>query len=58
MTEEEKKKYTQKTSYNAGSTSSYTGTYVHEPAKEKSLRITVKGTAQDSLPDDGNLDSS
>jgi hypothetical protein len=55
MTEEEKKKYTQK-SYTTGSTSSYTSTFKHEPVKEKSLRITVKGSGNaEPIMDDGNV---
>ena len=54
MTEEEKKKYTQK-SYTTGTSTSYTTTFKHEPVKEKSLRITVKSSGtQDSSLDDGN----
>jgi len=55
MTEEEKKKYTQK-SYTSGSTSAYTTAFKSEPIKEKSLRITVKGSGTpDSSLDDGNV---
>lgn len=54
MTEEEKKKYTQK-SYTTVTSSSYATSFKYEPVKEKSLRITVKGSGvQDSTLDDGN----
>lgn len=56
MTEEEKKKYTQKTYTTGSSSSSYTTTFKYEPVKEKSLRITVKGSGNTEADiDDGNV---